>query len=48
METEAAIDMAIATVSGDQIDVAFSRGSNEAAEAKEGICRSGAILDLEF
>ena len=32
METDAAIDMTTATVSGDQIDVAFSRGSNEACD----------------
>ena len=32
METDAAIDMATATVSGDQIDVAFSRGFNEACD----------------
>ena len=37
METDAARDMATATVSGDQIDVAFSRGSNEACDgAMEG------------
>ena len=32
METDSAIDMTTATVSGDQIDVAFSRGSNEACD----------------
>ena len=32
METDAAIDLATSTVSGAQIDVAFSRGSNEACD----------------
>ena len=45
METDAAIDLATATVSGDQIDVAFSRGSNEACEAAvEGPKRGAAAV----
>ena len=45
METDSAIDMTTATVSDDQIDVAFSRGSNEACEgAVEGPKRGVAAV----